>query len=135
MAHGGLQNAKQRLRRYLLALCLAVSAALLPGFACAYSSPVGDELALGALPAEAQVTIERIRKGGPFPYHKDGVTFGNREQRLPFRPRGYYREYTVLTPGARDRGARRVIAGREGEYYYSDDHYRSFHRVHIQERK
>jgi ribonuclease T1 len=91
-------------------------------------------LALGgiqasALPREARETIALIRKGGPFPYPKDGATFGNRERILPQRERGYYREYTVRTPGARDRGARRIVAGSAGELYYTEDHYRSFRRV------
>ena len=70
-----------------------------------------------------------IRKGGPFTYQQDGTPFGNREQLLPKRSHGYYREYTVTTPGSRDRGARRIVAGRGGEFYYTDDHYRSFRRV------
>jgi ribonuclease T1 len=78
------------------------------------------------LPPEARETLALIRAGGPFPYARDGAVFGNRERLLPKRERGYYREYTVKTPGARDRGARRIIAGRGGEYYYTDDHYRSF---------
>ena len=78
------------------------------------------------LPAEARGTLSLIKRGGPFPYLKDGSIFGNRERALPRRERGYYREYTVRTPGARDRGARRIIAGAGGEYYYTSDHYRSF---------
>lgn len=70
-----------------------------------------------------------IKQGGPFPYKRDGVVFSNRERRLPSRPSGYYREYTVPTPGARDRGARRIVAGTEGEYYYTDDHYNTFRRI------
>jgi ribonuclease T1 len=81
------------------------------------------------LPAEARETLSRIEAGGPFPYKQDGRVFQNRERLLPQRPRGYYREYTVKTPGARDRGARRIVAGREGEYYYTEDHYRSFRRI------
>ena len=81
------------------------------------------------LPKEAVETIALIRKGGPFPYPRDGAIFGNREKRLPVYERGWYREYTVRTPGARDRGARRIVAGRDGTLYYSDDHYRSFKRV------
>ncbi len=87
------------------------------------------EIKASALPQEARETIVLIRKGGPFPYPKDGTAFGNREKVLPLRGRGYYREYTVRTPGARDRGARRIVAGRAGELYYTDDHYRSFRRV------
>lgn len=81
------------------------------------------------LPPEARGVLRLIERGGPFPYRKDGVVFGNRERLLPSHPRGYYREYTVPTPGARDRGARRIVAGRSGERYYTADHYRSFTRI------
>ena len=81
------------------------------------------------LPDEAKHTLELIKNNGPFPYPQDGATFGNREKRLPQRARGYYREYTVKTPGARDRGARRIVAGNGGEFYYTEDHYRSFRRI------
>ena len=82
-----------------------------------------------ALPKEARDTLTTIKKGGPFPYSKDGTTFSNREHALPKRGRGYYHEYTVKTPGARNRGARRIIAGAPGEYYYTDDHYATFKRI------
>ena len=81
------------------------------------------------LPKEAIETIALIRKGGPFPHARDGIAFGNREKILPPRERGWYREYTVKTPGGRTRGARRIVAGRDGTLYYTDDHYRSFRRV------
>lgn len=81
------------------------------------------------LPAEARESLALIKQNGPFPHARDGVVFGNREALLPEKPRGYYREYTVKTPGAKDRGPRRIVAGRGGEYYYSDDHYRSFRRI------
>lgn len=87
------------------------------------------EIRVGNLPSEARATLALIKQGGPFPYRKDGSTFGNREKHLPAKARGYYREYTVPTPGARDRGARRIVAGRDGEYYYTDDHYNSFRRI------
>lgn len=83
----------------------------------------------GALPPEAQRTIDLIDRGGPFPYDRDGITFGNREGLLPPQADGFYREYTVVTPGSADRGARRIIAGRDGRLYYTDDHYESFRRV------
>jgi len=85
------------------------------------------------LPAEAVATIESIKRGGPFPYGRDGVVFQNREGQLPERPRGYYHEYTVETPGARDRGARRIVTGGTPPevFYYSDDHYRTFRRLEI----
>jgi len=83
------------------------------------------------LPPEAVETLESIERGGPFPYDRDGTVFQNRERLLPERPRGYYREYTVVTPGSRDRGARRIVTGGQPPdvYYYTDDHYRSFRRV------
>ena len=81
------------------------------------------------LPADARHTVELIRKGGPFHHERDGAVFGNREKRLPAHERGWYREYTVPTPGERTRGARRIVAGRDGTLYYSDDHYRSFKRI------
>ncbi|MGE0310142.1 MAG: ribonuclease domain-containing protein [Lautropia sp.] len=88
---------------------------------------------LADLPVQARRTLQLIRAGGPFPYAKDGTVFGNRERLLPRRARGYYTEYTVPTPGARNRGARRIVAGgdpaRSGEYYYTDDHYASFRRI------
>ena len=87
------------------------------------------EVRFASLPHEAQSTIALIKKGGPFPYERDGVTFGNREKLLPLRERGWYREYTVKTPGEKSRGARRIVAGRDGTLYYTDDHYRSFKRI------
>ncbi len=87
------------------------------------------EISAAELPAQAQQTIALIRKGGPYPYDRDGAVFGNFEKRLPLRSRGYYREYTVRTPGAGNRGARRIVAGKGGELYYTDDHYQSFRRI------
>lgn len=81
------------------------------------------------LPSEARESLRLIDEGGPFPYEKDGSVFGNFEERLPRKERGYYREYTVPTPGARDRGARRIVAGEESERYYTSDHYESFKAV------
>ncbi|TAK83093.1 MAG: ribonuclease N [Betaproteobacteria bacterium] len=94
-----------------------------PVFAFSAGIPVAE------LPAEARATLEVIRAGGPFPYKQDGRVFANREGQLPPKKRGYYKEYTVRTPGARDRGARRIVAGSGGEYYYTDEHYRSFRRI------
>ncbi|MSQ71584.1 MAG: ribonuclease N [Betaproteobacteria bacterium] len=87
------------------------------------------EIESAALPREAREVLSLIRAGGPFPYRQDGSVFGNREKQLPTKQRGYYLEYTVRTPGSRDRGARRIVAGRDGEFYYSDDHYQSFRRI------
>jgi ribonuclease T1 len=83
------------------------------------------------LPAEARATIALIRKGGPFSYRQDGTVFGNRERRLPKAPQGYYREYTVKTPGVRGRGAQRIVTGQNGEIYYTSDHYGSFVFVRV----
>jgi ribonuclease T1 len=129
-----------------LALFLALAgwfgiAVTTSGTAQAREAYYGDSIhsvSLADLPPEARHTLNLIQRGGPFPYpHKDGSTFGNFEKRLPRQARGYYREYTVPTPGSRDRGARRLIAGSgrngdvttSGEYYYTDDHYRSFRRI------
>ncbi len=89
----------------------------------------GDVAALSQLPPEAASTWALIEDGGPFPYARDGTTFGNREGLLPRQPDGYYREYTVPTPGERDRGARRLVTGEGGELWYTADHYASFVRV------
>lgn len=91
-------------------------------------------VALTALPAEGQQTYRLIHQGGPFPYEKDGTVFGNRERLLPKQARGHYREYTVKTPGARDRGARRIVCGGEvpkspEACYYTEDHYASFRMI------
>ncbi|MER5472903.1 ribonuclease domain-containing protein [Streptomyces sp. NPDC002935] len=86
-------------------------------------------VAAAALPAEARATLVLIDRGGPFPYARDGAVFGNFERELPGHGRGYYREYTVRTPGERDRGARRIVTGQGGEIYYTDDHYDSFKAV------
>jgi ribonuclease T1 len=93
------------------------------------ASHAGEEIAYVALPLEAQHTLSAIKRGGPFKFERDGVVFGNYERHLPLHRRGYYREFTVQTPGVKHRGARRVVAGAGGEYYYSDDHYRSFRRI------
>jgi ribonuclease T1 len=82
--------------------------------------------ALSELPAQAAGTWRLIERGGPFPYQEDGAVFGNRERRLPAEQAGYYREYTVDTPGEDDRGARRIVTGDGGELYYTADHYSSF---------
>ncbi|MFB6722805.1 ribonuclease domain-containing protein [Kribbella sp. NPDC056345] len=86
-------------------------------------------VAVTELPKEAQDTLKLIDKGGPYPYNRDGVVFGNREKLLPKQNNGYYHEYTVKTPGERDRGARRIVTGKSDERYYTDDHYASFRRI------
>lgn len=86
-----------------------------------------DIVPLSRLPEEVDQTWRLIEQGGPFPYpDRDGTVFGNREKLLPEKPSGYYREYTVPTPGSEDRGARRLVTGKERELYYTGDHYASF---------
>jgi ribonuclease T1 len=123
----------------LSALALWTLAAVgAPAAARAAPEPVAiPEVAAAELPVQARETLALIKRGGPFPYRKDGAVFHNREQRLPIKAGGYYREYTVPTPGSPDRGARRIVAGRgatgdvrtSGEYFYTDDHYESFRRI------
>ena len=136
---------------------LAAAAAFLLGCALALSGVAAEgrsaapgtipEVSLAELPREARDTLALVRKGGPFPYDRDGIVFGNFEGRLPRQARGYYREYTVKTPGVAHRGARRIVAGcgsagvkasgserllapcDAGEYYYTEDHYNSFRRI------
>ncbi|MEI6415496.1 MAG: ribonuclease domain-containing protein [Pseudomonadota bacterium] len=118
--------------RWLFWLALLISVPLLASWVEARERPASipsAEISLTQLPAEAREVLKAIDQGGPFAYRKDGTTFGNREGRLPDKSNGYYREYTVPTPGARDRGARRIIGGAKGERYYTDDHYRSFRRI------
>lgn len=86
-------------------------------------------VSLETLPSEAAVTWGLIDDGGPFPYDQDGAVFQNREGLLPSRASGYYREYTVETPGSDDRGARRIVAGSDGDRYWTDDHYDTFSRI------
>lgn len=107
-------------------LCVAPGAQSL---ADAPARPAIGQVSAAELPAEARQAITLIRKGGPFAHGRDGAAFGNIEKRLPARERGYYREYTVRTPGVKSRGARRIVAGKAGEFYYTDDHYRSFRRI------
>lgn len=131
-------------------LALLLSACAMPAAAFARGDAPGlREIRLHELPAEGRQTLQLIRSGGPFPYDRDGITFGNREKLLPAAPRGHYSEYTVPTPGLNHRGARRIVLGCErqrpqagvegplrlphcrggGEFYYTADHYRSFRRI------
>jgi ribonuclease T1 len=110
-------------------------------YACArnYTAPAGTNaqavgtVTVARLPRQAVDTLNLIAAGGPYPYEKDGVVFGNRERLLPPNRRGYYHEYTVPTPRSRNRGARRIVCGgplkRTDNCYYSDDHYTSFNRI------
>jgi ribonuclease T1 len=119
----------QFLRRGLM--MLLVWMLCFPAFA--RQAPDMPAIDFAALPREAQRTVAIIKRGGPYPYPKDGAIFGNYETLLPKRKRGYYREFTVKTPGEHGRGAKRIIAGGDPaaptEYYYTDDHYASFRRI------
>ncbi len=119
--------------RYASLLLLGVALAW-PGAAMAQSAASGQYgVSEASLPAQARTTLERIRQGGPFPFAKDGIVFGNYERQLPRNVRGYYHEYTVTTPGARSRGARRIVCGGPRRTpdicYYTHDHYASFQRI------
>lgn len=127
-------------RQSITKLALAISVAGTLGFSGAAfgrspaSASAVPTVALATLPDEARQTDLLIRKGGPFDYAKDGSVFGNREKLLPSQARGYYREYTVKTPGASDRGARRIVCGgsqptKPDACYYTADHYASFARI------
>jgi ribonuclease T1 len=133
----------------IAALCAALLAAAAPPALARTEAPRLPEIRLQALPPEAHKTLQLIHSNGPFPFERDGITFGNREALLPPAPRGHYREYTVVTPGLKHRGARRIVVGCErqpaaqaapaplrlphcrggGEFYYTADHYRSFRRI------
>lgn len=126
----------QSLRSFGGLIALAGSLALAPAGVSAKEAAKATDatVSLQTLPPEAQATHRLISAGGPFPYAKDGGVFGNRERLLPRHPRGYYREYTVKTPGAKNRGARRIVCGGEQPRtpeacYYTQDHYASFLRI------
>ena len=117
------------LPRWIAAAVLGLAFVAPAAFAQRAPPPAVGEIRTADLPREARATLALIRKGGPFPYARDGVVFGNREAILPKQRRGYYREYTVKTPGERTRGARRIVAGAPGEFYYTEDHYNHFSRI------
>ncbi len=128
----------RRARRPLVALAALVTA-LAVGYAIqglagrsAGKPPHLPTVALSSLPPQAAATVQLIRRGGPFPYPtNDGAVFHNNEHRLPAESDGYYHEYTVPTPGSSDRGARRIITGGRGGYWYTGDHYETFDRVDV----
>lgn len=117
----------------VLALAFGALQTLVPDSAPSAPTYSDDRAQTLNLPPEAVATLDLILRGGPFPYRQDGSTFQNRERLLPDRPRGYYREYTVPTPGAPNRGARRFVTGGNPPevFYYTQDHYRSFRRLEI----
>ena len=122
----------QNCLRFLIVAWLAIGSVF--GFSNGGNAATGanaavDRIFSANLPLEARQTLALIKRGGPFPYERDGIVFGNFEKRLPLQPRGYYREFTVKTPWRRDRGPRRIVAGQNDEFYYTDDHYRSFRRI------
>lgn len=143
---GGLHSLSNRLSARAAAfaatglLALASAGLLGSSSAAAFTLPGflgGDVVALQDLPPEARETLALIHQGGPFPYAKDGSVFGNYERQLPKQKRGYYTEYTVPTPGLRNRGPKRIVAGKgetgdpatSGEYWYTADHYKTFRRI------
>ncbi|MBS0321879.1 MAG: ribonuclease [Proteobacteria bacterium] len=118
-----------------LALALVATSVALGGMlpVAAHARTTPAEITAAELPPEAREVLAKIEAGGPFRYSRDGIVFGNREHRLPGKPHGYYHEYTVYTPGSKDRGARRVICGgpktRPDACWYTADHYNSFRRI------
>ncbi|MEN9538862.1 MAG: hypothetical protein RLZZ126_1097 [Pseudomonadota bacterium] len=126
-----------QLTRFGAAWLLALASIVAPQQALAKGPLPADalgQISTAELPPQGRDTYDRIRQGGPFQYDKDGTVFGNRERILPAEKRGYYREYTVKTPGSRDRGARRIVCGGKqpsapDACYYSADHYSSFKRI------
>ena len=127
----GATRRRRKVRGVALLLCLMAGAAFT---ASARTTPqVPAEVALADLPREARDVYALVGKGGPFPYDRDGIAFGNREQLLPLKPRDYYHEYTVRTPGVKGRGGRRLVCGgppaTPDACYYTADHYRSFRKI------
>lgn len=125
------------MREYLRKSAMFLVAVLFSTVVCAQEGLLGD-IPAAELPIEARETIALIKEGGPFPYAKDRSIFGNYEGHLPRKRRGYYREYTVKTPGLTHRGPRRIVSGgtptMTAEFYYTADHYRSFRYV-VEEKK
>lgn len=122
---------KSGLRKQLFSsACLALLMMSLAWMQTARAQAI-NEIGLSSLPSEARQVLTAIRQNGPFAYEKDGSTFGNYERRLPIKPRGYYQEYTVPTPGLHHRGARRIVTGGQPPqfFYYTDDHYDSFRQI------
>ncbi|SMD21052.1 ribonuclease domain-containing protein [Kibdelosporangium aridum] len=133
-----MTNITLRVVKVLVALVIGLVGVAAPASAgqAAIQAACGDtsgftRVNLSALPSQATDTVRLIQRGGPFPYPQDGTVFQNRERLLPLCSTGYYHEYTVKTPGSSTRGARRIVTGNGGEYFYTSDHYRSFRLVNI----
>ena len=131
-----LKAVANRAYKAIVACALGAAVVLAPAGASArqwQDTPVSSPIALAELPKEGRATYALIHEGGPFPYDKDGSVFGNRERQLPAKKRGYYREYTVRTPGVAHRGARRIVCGGAKRMpdacYYTSDHYTSFREI------
>ena len=114
---------------FLLSLSFSFSSTVQARGHHAHDAVAVSAITISELPAQARDTFQLIKRGGPFPYPRDGVVFGNYEHALPQQSRGYYHEYTVKTPGSHNRGARRIVCGIVPECYYTSDHYRSFYRI------
>ncbi len=119
-------------RRLAIALAVLTISLVAPALARSTADALPD-VHVADLPQEARATYTVVVRGGPLPHARDGTPFGNRERLLPPAPRGYYHEYTVATPGARNRGARRIVCGgpqtAPDACYYTNDHYQSFRRI------
>ena len=131
-----LKVVANRAYKAFVACALGAAVVLAPALSSArQSSNISESpfVALAELPSQGRATYALIHEGGPFPYDKDGSVFGNRERLLPQKKRGYYREYTVRTPGVRHRGARRIVCGgalrTPDACYYTSDHYASFREI------
>ena len=131
-----LKAVANRAYKAIVACALGAAVVLAPAGVGArqwQDAPVSSPIALAELPKEGRATYALIHEGGPFPYDKDGSVFGNRERQLPAKKRGYYREYTVRTPGVAHRGARRIVCGgaksTPDACYYTSDHYTSFREI------
>ena len=127
----GISRWRRYVRRFALLLLLAAGIAFT---ASARTTPQAlADVALADLPREARDVHALVGSGGPFPFDRDGIVFGNREELLPAQPRGYYHEYTVRTPGVKSRGGRRLVCGGPAKApdacYYTDDHYRSVRKI------
>lgn len=123
------ERARNSVRRYAKLVLMGLLLWQSPVQAGFFATDTGADIPVTQLPVEARDTLQLIKQGGPFPYPRDGIVFSNREHRLPEQSRGYYREYTVKTPGVQHRGARRIVCGVVPECYYTNDHYRTFKRI------